>query len=52
MDSGATAPHRTPATRSWSLRHGTRADPARGFASGAKRATAGESVDTPRVGRC
>jgi hypothetical protein len=52
MDSGATAPHRTPATRSRSLRHGTRADPARGLPSGAKRTTAGESVDSPRIGRC
>jgi hypothetical protein len=38
-------------TTSRSLRHGTRADPARGFASGAKRTTAGESVDSPRIGR-
>jgi hypothetical protein len=52
MDSGETAPHRTPATRSRSLRHGTRADPARGLPSGAKRTTAGESVDSPRIGRC
>jgi hypothetical protein len=30
-----------------SLRHGTRADPVRGFATGAKPATGGESVDSP-----
>ncbi|MFN9948997.1 MAG: hypothetical protein ACK56S_19335, partial [Planctomycetota bacterium] len=33
-----------------SLRHGTRADPVRGFAAGAKPTTAGESVDSPRIG--
>jgi hypothetical protein len=31
------------------LRHGTRADPVRGFAVGAKPTTAGESVDSPRI---
>ncbi|MFN6147219.1 MAG: hypothetical protein ACK5AL_12735, partial [Planctomycetota bacterium] len=30
-----------------SLRHGTRADPVRGFAAGAKPTTGGESVDSP-----
>jgi hypothetical protein len=33
-----------------SLRHGTRADPARGLPSGAKPTTAGESVDSPEFG--
>ncbi|MFN6148175.1 MAG: hypothetical protein ACK5AL_17585, partial [Planctomycetota bacterium] len=33
-----------------SLRHGTRADPVRGFAAGAKPTTGGESVDSPRIG--
>jgi hypothetical protein len=33
-----------------SLRHGTRADPVRGFAVGAKPTTAGESADSPRIG--
>jgi hypothetical protein len=33
-----------------SLRHGTRADPVRGFAVGAKPTTAGESVDSPSSG--
>ena len=33
-----------------SLRHGTRAEPVRGFAVGAKPTTAGESVDSPRIG--
>jgi hypothetical protein len=33
-----------------SLRHGTRADPSRGFAAGAKPTTAGELVDSPSSG--
>ncbi|MFO0421594.1 MAG: hypothetical protein ACK53T_19490, partial [Planctomycetota bacterium] len=38
------------ATGARSLRHGTRADPVRGFAAGAKPTTGGESVDSPRIG--
>jgi hypothetical protein len=33
-----------------SLRHGMRADPVCGFVAGAKPTTAGESVDSPRIG--